>query len=119
MTLVKVEFEWDNQWGKCYDCGLPAAYISPLRYGESGTTGPWGPEHLLCSVDAAMAASEGEEIYWLFTDDNPFGQCDHDGIVYEAANNLDHCSEEGVCWTHCTDRIGHKAPSGAWGALEG
>lgn len=64
MSLVKVEFEWDDRFGPCYDCGRPAAYVVGHEF--DGTT----PEaRLRCSVDAAMAAYEGENIVWLFADE--------------------------------------------------
>jgi hypothetical protein len=66
MTLVKVEFEWSDEKGACYDCGRPAAYTVPDAYGVGK---PIGPEHLRCSVCAAHDAANGERLVYLFEHD--------------------------------------------------
>lgn len=64
--LVRVTFEWDPRFGECYDCGAPAAYIRGLVPVNPTSV----PEKLLCSVCAAIAASEGgETITWLFAEE--------------------------------------------------
>lgn len=59
MALVDVHFKWDDRFGRCYDCGLPAAYgiVSPLGIVK------------YCSVCAASLASDGEQITYLFEED--------------------------------------------------
>lgn len=37
-----------------------------------------------------------------------WGICDECPEVYELASRTDHCSEEGLCWDHCTDRDEHE-----------
>lgn len=61
--LVHVAFDWSDEFGVCYDCGLPAAYRV-----ESSYESLQGDAALRCSVCAAMAASEGEPITYLFAD---------------------------------------------------
>jgi hypothetical protein len=60
--LVHVEFDWDPQFGECYDCGAPAVYVID---GE----GPRADHLLRCSVCAAQAAADGSEIVYLFERD--------------------------------------------------
>jgi hypothetical protein len=57
MALVHVEFDWDDVFGECYDCGLPAAYAAR----QHGLT-------MLCSVCAAGWAANGEQIEYLFAE---------------------------------------------------
>lgn len=42
------------------------------------------------------------------------GTCDGPGcmIMYEVANGLDHCVEEGTCWLHCTSVEAHTQAQG-------
>lgn len=55
-----VIFEWSTKHGTCQDCGLPAAYrLSNEVYANREPV-------LLCSVDAAYHAAQGEEIEYLF-----------------------------------------------------
>lgn len=59
--IVKVEFEWDDRFGPCYDCGRPAAYeIDEPKLSREA--------RLRCSTCAATAAAEGERIVWLFAE---------------------------------------------------
>lgn len=63
MSLVHVEFDWSDEFGFCYDCGRPAAY--EIGHSQDGTS----PQaRLRCSVCAASAAWEGEELTYLFED---------------------------------------------------
>lgn len=57
MALQKVTFQWDDRFGSCYDCGVPAVYALKEVY---------GPAKLRCSVCAAQAAIvDGEELIYL------------------------------------------------------
>jgi hypothetical protein len=51
-------------FGYCYECGCPAAYIigDVIREPSRGIR----LDELRCSVCAAIAASDGEKIEWLF-----------------------------------------------------
>lgn len=55
-----VEFNWSVEHGRCYDCGLPAAFYMPDAYGKSEETPRM--ENLCCAVCAANAASEGDRV---------------------------------------------------------
>lgn len=48
---------WSTEMGECYDCGSPAAYEIERPNGASSR---------FCSVCAALLASEGEVIKYLF-----------------------------------------------------
>lgn len=61
--MQTVTFEWSTEKGRCYDCGLPAAYRLPQIPVADGE------DFLLCSVCAAYHASHGDEIEYLFNDD--------------------------------------------------
>lgn len=61
--MQTVTFEWSTEKGHCQDCGLPAAYRLPLIALVDGG------DLLLCSVCAAYHASHGDEIEYLFNDD--------------------------------------------------
>jgi hypothetical protein len=78
MTLVHVEFDWSDEFGRCYDCGLPAAY-------ETGTRST--RRELLCSVCAAQHAADGEVLTYLFRE--PY--CNHDPVA--VANGVCECGE--------------------------
>jgi hypothetical protein len=87
MALIKVEFEWDDRFGECYDCGRPAGFtihdkatgtfedceveMRRLTNGERGCETPEAhtadPTDLRCAVCAANAAVDGTLIYRLFT----------------------------------------------------
>jgi hypothetical protein len=68
MSIVKVEREWDDSFGFCYDCGDPAAYAAPDRYGPDHEL---SDNNLLCAVCAALAnATESERIVYLWTEDD-------------------------------------------------
>ena len=61
MTVVRVVHFWDDRYGRCYECGNPAAYTSSEH-------DSW-PANLRCSVCAAQdVVSAGATIKWLFTD---------------------------------------------------
>lgn len=51
MALVTVQFQWDDQHGECYDCGLPAAFSVGLD--------------IVCAVCAANHAVDGDVIVRL------------------------------------------------------
>lgn len=57
-----VTFFWSNEHGRCTDCGLPAAFLIPYRYGS-------GKPDRLCAVCAANAAADGARVERLFSDD--------------------------------------------------
>lgn len=58
VTLV-----WSTRHGRCYDCGLPAAYRAELY---PNLPDAW---ENLCSICAAHHAANGEKIEHLFTED--------------------------------------------------
>ena len=60
--MEKVTFEWSTEKGRCYDCGLPAAYRLVHIAVDGG-------DFLLCSVDAAYHAAHGDEIEYLFEEE--------------------------------------------------
>lgn len=72
MSLVHVEFEWDDSHGTCYECGLPAAFALPEAYGEAAGREFWraigtdpamvDAKHKRCSRCAANDAAEGERV---------------------------------------------------------
>ena len=51
MALVTVTFEWDDEWGACYECGVPAAFRI------DGLT-----DYRVCAVCAANSAAGGDTI---------------------------------------------------------
>jgi hypothetical protein len=53
-----VTFYWSTKHGRCYDCGLPAAFFTVSNKGDKEIT----PEQKLCAVCAANHACEGEVI---------------------------------------------------------
>jgi len=58
-NLVRVTFDWSDEFGECYECGRPAAYdVEEPRLTDAARK--------RCSVCAALAASEGTPIRWLF-----------------------------------------------------
>ena len=61
-----VTFEWSTEKGACYDCGLPAAYRLPHIPVDGG-------DFLLCSVCAAHHAAHGDEIEYLFEEEEADG----------------------------------------------
>lgn len=58
MALIRVVFDWSDEKGRCYECGIPAAYTSSEHSSS--------PENLRCSVCAALDASRGAAIIYLF-----------------------------------------------------
>lgn len=57
-----IVMQWSEEYGECYDCGLPAAYAVEL-YPSSP---PEDRNENLCSVCAAHHAWQGERIVnWL------------------------------------------------------
>ena len=65
-----VVFGWSNEFGHCYDCGLPAAYVVGVTQDQLDALDPRIPHtKLRCSVCAAGAAADGEIITRLFTED--------------------------------------------------
>lgn len=56
MTLIDVHFQWSDEYGFCYDCGRPAAYLIGDRRESADTA------DLRCSVCAADCAADGEII---------------------------------------------------------
>lgn len=69
--IVRVTFDWDDHFGTCYDCGTPAAYTAPERYGEDK---PLTDEMLLCAICAVKEASEGGRIVFLFHQEDIDGE---------------------------------------------
>lgn len=68
--LETVTFRWSTEHGRCIECGLPAWYRAPDRYGPDHD--PEADDTLLCSACAAGEASHGERIVWLGKhDDEP------------------------------------------------
>lgn len=59
-TTEHIEFDWSTQWGRCYECGLPAAFYLPDAYGVEGE--PPQDKNLRCAVCAANAAADGETV---------------------------------------------------------
>lgn len=59
-NLVTVTFEWSDEHGECYDCGLPAAYYLYGRTRKPGVV--YEPADIRCSVCAANLAADGETI---------------------------------------------------------
>jgi hypothetical protein len=67
MSLVKVEFTWDDSKGNCYDCGAPALYVLPDMYGDKAEI---TSANLMCPVCAADHAASGDgRLVHLFTED--------------------------------------------------
>jgi hypothetical protein len=63
--LVDVHFKWSDQFGACYECGLPAAFARSYHYTPSHL--PVWPRECadnmkLCAVCAANAAANNEAI---------------------------------------------------------
>lgn len=52
---VEVTFEWSADHGRCYDCGLPAAFLDVDCYGP-------GRHEKHCAVCAANHAADGSTI---------------------------------------------------------
>ena len=61
--METVTFDWSTEKGRCQDCGLPAAYRLVHVAFDGG-------DFLLCSVDAAYHAAYGDEIEYLFHEEN-------------------------------------------------
>jgi len=68
--LVNVSFQWSDQYGTCYECGLPAAFALPLAYNDIEQT-TWEfnrdtfvieDKHKRCAVCAANAAVDGDAV---------------------------------------------------------
>lgn len=57
-----VTFDWSTEKGRCQDCNLPAAYRLTHIALDTG-------DFLLCSVCAAYHASHGDEIEYLYDED--------------------------------------------------
>lgn len=87
--LVHVEFDWSNEHGECYDCGLPAAY----KLKHIGLDNH--QDFVLCSVCAAYHASHGDEIVYLFDEEEP---------CYWIVNNA--AEPAWCCNTHMYDGTG-------------
>lgn len=79
MGLVHVEFEWSDEHGTCCDCGLPAAYVldGVSRRPDNAPSA----EDFRCSICAALAASEGERIRYLFAEDEAYAHESHGGAA--------------------------------------
>lgn len=60
MAIIRVVFEWSDEFGRCYECGVPAAYTSSEHKAL--------PENLRCSVCAAQDAAGGATINYLFVE---------------------------------------------------
>jgi hypothetical protein len=58
MAIIRVVFDWSDEKGRCYECGIPAAYTSDEHKSS--------PENLRCSVCAALDAAHGATITYLF-----------------------------------------------------
>lgn len=54
--LVEVKFQWSDEYGTCYECGLPAAFLVGDRKQSADSA------DLRCAVCAANAAADGELI---------------------------------------------------------
>ena len=61
--METVTFEWSTEKGRCYDCDRPAAYRLVHITVDGG-------DFLLCSVCAAFHAAYGDEIEYLFHEEN-------------------------------------------------
>lgn len=57
MDTIKVTFNWSDEHGRCYECGLPAAFLVPNAYGDNIDI---GDKHKRCAVCAANDACDGE-----------------------------------------------------------
>lgn len=78
MAIREVTFRWSDEHGQCYDCGDPAAYALPERYGR-----PRGsevrPEDKLCSVCFAASAYIDFGVGQYLFHDEVFGDGSLDG----------------------------------------
>lgn len=54
MTIIEVTFKWSDEYGFCYECGRPAAFLVGDRRDSFDTA------DLRCAVCAANAAADGE-----------------------------------------------------------
>lgn len=66
MPLIDVHFQWSDEYGECYECGLPAAYVVPDAYGPNQ---PLSEYHKRCCRCAALDAADGLRVVRLFEDD--------------------------------------------------
>lgn len=62
--LAAVTFLWSTDKGRCYNCGIPAAFAVPDAYGTDAT-GELSAHHLRCAVCAANDAADGERVIRL------------------------------------------------------
>lgn len=70
-----VVFEWNTQLGRCYECGLPAAFWVPDAYRRADGTRAILPrdqygvafEEKRCSICAANDAADGERVARILT----------------------------------------------------
>ena len=62
-NLVTVTFQWDDTYGPCDECGLPAAYDVHGRYGTDPRV------DRMCCRCAALAAADGATLVYLFEDE--------------------------------------------------
>lgn len=72
MTMLTVTLKWSDEYGHCYDCGLPAAFTRESA-GVIQRDGVADESGKLCAVCAANAACDGEHITRL--DDPDLGLC--------------------------------------------
>ncbi len=62
--LIDVTFKWDDCYGQCHDCGLPAAYDVT----EFGSIHPAAKLCCLCAAQWA-ATDQSVRLEWLFAED--------------------------------------------------
>ncbi len=70
--IRELKFRWSDEHGTCYDCGAPAAYALPARYGRSADS-EVREEDKLCSVCFAAEAYLGFGIGTYLFHDEVFG----------------------------------------------
>lgn len=71
--IVHIEFDWDDGYGYCDDCGdLPANYLAPdlaFTHQRPGRVPLVAIGQKLCPICAALWASYGERLERLWKDE--------------------------------------------------
>jgi hypothetical protein len=77
----KVTFAWSLEHGRCYDCGIPAAFYLPRAYVRKGD--PEGPTDFnkRCAICAANDAALGEQVRRIDAFDEELGDEARDKLV--------------------------------------